>query len=49
MSETLENQTIIEKIKGFVSERVNKPLKTGVDVTAIIKKLKERNAKKDKK
>jgi hypothetical protein len=46
MAQESINKETVEKIKGLVSDFVNKPLKKGVDVLGIIRKLKERREKK---
>lgn len=49
MADVLDNKVTVEKIKGFIQERLSKPLKSGVDIASIIKRLKESKAKKGKK
>lgn len=48
MTELIIKPELIEKIKTFINERLNKPVKEGVDLTAIVRKLKERRAKRGK-
>jgi hypothetical protein len=49
MADVLDSKTTVDKIKGYINERLSKPLKNGVDVASIVKKLKESRAKKGKK
>lgn len=45
----IESSVIADKIKAFMTEQVNRPVKKGVDLAGIIKQLKERRSKKNAK